>query len=56
MEGNVQVLFNVLIKMRLMHRYYCDCNFKTNDRSKMLAHIRNHSPLLKIDHATAKIM
>jgi len=52
----MNLLLTVLIKIGVMHRYYCDCNFKTNDRSKMLAHIRNHSPLLNIDHATAKIM
>lgn len=51
----MQSLMNILIKVGLMHRYYCDCNFKTNDRSKMLAHIRNHPPLLSVD-ASGKIM
>lgn len=57
MEGkNVTALINVLIKLGLMHKYYCDCGYKTNKAAAMNRHIENHSPLLTIDHATGKIM
>lgn len=56
MEGIVQTLLAILIKMRLMHRYYCTCGYKTNDRTKMVSHINTHPAILSLDTETGKLM
>ena len=56
MEGEMQTLLNVFIKLRLMHRFYCTCGYRTNNHTKMIAHIDTHPAILSLDTETGKLM
>ena len=52
----MRALITLLIKMRVMHRYYCDCGFKTNHAPALTSHIKSHPQTIGMDFESGKLV
>jgi len=47
-----KAIIRALISVFAVHKYYCDCGYKTNNSVEFVAHIAKHSNDVQVDMQT----